>query len=158
MLSCVIEKSPESIKVKVSGKLTEMAEASLQSLKQDLGDPARVIFNTRELSDINSLGAKLWILTMIELGKRPGLALEFEQCSEVLMRYRALIPGMTGSAKIRSVVISYDCNHCGASTNGQIDEADFSIDEELKPVACSSCGKTAVSQFDPEELFSFMEG
>ena len=137
----------------LSGVLDEGAEFVLDEQLKNISTDLTI--NCRDISQINSFGARVWIVFLANAAKRQTIKLS--ECSEVFMSYRSLIPGMTGACDILSVVVKYECKNCGIVSNAVIDKKDFKLDYEFKSQPCKKCSKASFVSVDPEELFSFLD-
>jgi hypothetical protein len=137
----------------LSGVLDESAEfvldEQLKLISQDL------TINCRDIAQINSFGARVWLVFLQKAAKK--FTIKLSECSEVFMSYRSLIPGMSGGCDILSVVVKYECKNCGTVKGVLIEKKDFKLDYEFGTPPCTKCQKSLSASVDPEELFSFLD-
>lgn len=139
----------------LSGKLDEFAESDLRKMTAISLESEALILSLKDITEINSIGVKLWVSAINVLEKKHDLV--FEKCPEVFLNHRSFIPAVTGNGKIKSIILCFECDNCGRTTNKLLDESKFSKEDQIQSEPCLSCGEEVASNIDPRELFSFLD-
>lgn len=146
-----IEPVGNELKVYMVGQMTEqvvfteLLERSEQKIAIDLSEVRR----------FTSSGIREWVLFITALSDDREVWLE--RCSVAMVHQLGMIANMAGNAKVRSVMVPYQCPVCDADQ-----EEVLAIEEGVMPkieheVECKSCGDK--TEFDdlPTSYLAFLK-
>ena len=118
--------------------------------------PMKVIFNTREVTNINSSGIGHW-LKYVEPLHAAGVKVTYSECSAAFVGCLTFATSARYGAKVASVFAPFRCPKCKANWEVLIKTPDvFAIKPQLNSQVCKKCHGPL--QFDEisEEYFSFL--
>lgn len=155
------ERGPDALRLRFVGQITEnftgdevhkavLAKAGgLKSVNLDLGDVSR----------INSMGAREWLLFLEQLQSR--FSCRFEIVSEVMIELASIAPNILGKkgTPIEIFKAPYFCAVCNKRYERKINASNIeSVDGELTPPAmsCPVCASELDFDAVPEDYFNFL--
>jgi anti-anti-sigma regulatory factor/predicted RNA-binding Zn-ribbon protein involved in translation (DUF1610 family) len=148
-LTWTIDDDATPQRVALAGRITE--EASFPELIEALADTVHI--DLAEVEQVNSCGVREWILFVRALD-RSGRTVVLTRCSPVMVRQLNMISNFAAGATVRSVMLPYYCEACGAEHTTVFELTDGEIAVESP---CPECGE--VAEFDdlPETYLLFAE-
>lgn len=138
--------------VHVAGMMNEDAGVGLIQLLDGIGP--RVVFNFKDLTNMNSRGVSAW-LNFIRVF-REGRAVAFEECPPVLVSQMNMIPSFALGVDVRTVYAPYHCHACNTRTKKLIKVEKSAGIPTLPRVACEKCRDPMELEDDPDDFFSFL--
>ena len=148
-MKVALTRSGDEITIVLNGDLTEHANPALQDLLQKIELP-EVVFDTRRVELINSLGARHWIDFMKTLLKRQ-VKISIKHCSPAFVECCNLYPKFAPSGVIKSVCVPCVCDGCGVEEEIVVDAHEFSDQQVVSSKTCSKCGSPWSPVVDMEE-------
>lgn len=138
-LRWTLDGSPDHRRLALSGAITESADFARMI---EPGTGAALSIDLSDVTLINSCGVREWtrfVATLAPLGRR----VTFVRCSPAIVRQLNLISNFCGTGTVRSVLLPYYCDACGAEQQRllQLDDGEDTIVEES--IDCSSCSGQA---------------
>lgn len=148
----VTDRSGDVIELKLSGRI----EAQFDLEPVDAPQASRIVVDLKEVERINSVGVRRWTRFVDEL-QQTGCDIVFERCSSAMVQQFNMIPATYRSAKIRSVMLPYQCEACGHFTERLYDDRPPNPDSIAEEIDCPECDD--VMWFDdlPEFYFAFWD-
>jgi hypothetical protein len=137
--------------VRLGGPIDEHMGEALEDLRSQVKTP-RVIFDTEQVSLINSIGAARWMAHMREYA---GVEVSFIKCPAAFTSLCLMMPDLVGEGRIESLYAHYYCPSCDDELKDQlIHRAEISVDRATGRAtfptrSCPSC-KTAMN-VDPDD-------
>lgn len=154
MLKIEERNNDQRLEIHLIGNLDESAESALADFLKVFSKP-EILFNCREILQINSIGVRIWIEFLKKFSVTTKVSVS--ECSGVFMDYRTLIPAMTLNTDILSVVVVFECRNCGTKIDKIIRKAEFNIDLDFGTLPCNKCSHAAKTNSNADDLFSFLE-
>ncbi len=138
--------------IRFGGAITEDAGVQFIQLYGQTG--AKVLFNFRDVTNINSNGLRAWMVFLRDFQNDRELALE--ECTPVIVNQMNMLPSFTQKAKVLSVYVPFHCESCQTMTMTLMTERDFPSDGAApKAPRCKACMNPTV--YDEDEYFMFLE-
>lgn len=139
-------------RVAIAGPINEDADVALEDLQPKLS--AQIIFNFKQVSQINSCGVRAWINFLRSVEKDRKIV--FEECTPEIIGQINMIPNFRGKAHIRSVYAGYVCPECEYQQWKLFEEgrnlpAYKNLD--LPAVPCPNCGCKEMEMEELEDEF-----
>lgn len=156
MISIDLSKSGSKDIVSIKGPIDAEAEVHLMQLVPKLSDS--VVFNFKNVTEVNSCGVRSWINFLRELGKNQR-SVVYEECNGEIVMQMNMIPSFKGPAKVVSVFGNYVCDNCDEELEVLFKEGVNlpSGDEiNLPPVKCKSCGEDMEFEEVEDDYFNFL--
>jgi anti-anti-sigma regulatory factor len=116
-----------------------------------------VLFDLAGVRRINSFGVRELISFMTDLGR--GCQLEAERCSPVIVSQINMLPTLSSSIRIRSVLAPMECPKCFHETEIAVDiPRSGGRRPQIPRTECDEC-RTPMGLSEPEDrYFAFLEG
>lgn len=151
MLDVTRKLSGDVLAVKIRGTIEENVDFS--ALFGPL--PKNLEVNCRDITRINSIGIKAWLLYFQGCVNR-GVRVCFLECSVAIIDQINHIHGFTCGAEIRSLTLPFFCNSCKIPilTISEVNEL-LNNNFALPEVSCDKCHQRAVFDDQPEEFFLY---
>lgn len=146
-----IEPADDVLRIYMVGQMTEqvvlneLLERSEQKIAIDLSEVRR----------FTSSGIREWVRFITALSEDREVWLE--RCSVAMVHQLGMIANMAGSAKVRSVMVPYQCPVCDADQEEVLEIAAGTKPAIEIKVDCRSCGDK--TEFDdlPDSYLSFLK-
>ena len=149
----VISGSGQKSTVALSGAIDEMVKVSLASIPSKIAQGS-VCFSLAGVSEINSIGARLWSLFIADLAKHHDVS--FSDCPPVIVEYMCMLPAFVKNAAIESILIPYECGTCGAEIREKF-AVPVTQEDVNRKKACNKCGEAMPCAVDTEDYLLFQK-
>jgi DNA-directed RNA polymerase subunit RPC12/RpoP/anti-anti-sigma regulatory factor len=152
MLKVVREKKNHTVHLRLSGTIDEHMD-----LPREIGPlPEKVVIVCREISQINSLGAKAWV-EFFGAAAKAGLNFCFAECPPPMVEQLNYITNFACGGLVVSVSVPFNCEECGREFRGVVKSDDLKqVAYKLPPIKCPKCQARASFDDVPEEYFAFL--
>jgi len=137
----------DGLEVTLSGVLNEHAGEKLKALATDT---RQCTFNFRDVTFINSAGAREWILFLTKFTKDHKVILE--NCPPDILRQMGMIPLFLGDATLKSLFLQHHCESC-SQTSQELVQRDTLVPGRMPEKTCKDCGSKMLLD---EDVYQFL--
>lgn len=153
MLNITRERHGDSLILRLTGEILE--DVDLHALAGEIAPETTV--NCKEISRINSLGVKRWIL-FFDSHRANGVRLRFTECSPVVVEQINMIRNFVCGGTVESIYVPFSCTNCKKGLVGLFQVENLrQTGLKLPEVKCHRCGGIAVFDDLADEYFRFIE-
>ena len=134
----------------LSGRINESFDGN--EIGRTLAESKRVVLDLAGVERVTSYGVREWLAMM---GACKGTELWLARCAEPIVAQLSMIPGFAGHARVASLLLSYRCERCDATSVRLVDlETDAAELSAGAPAAraCEHCGGESKPEDDEASL------
>ncbi|MFO0591981.1 MAG: serine/threonine-protein kinase [Polyangiaceae bacterium] len=134
----------------LSGRINESFDGN--EIGRTIAESKRVVLDLAGVERVTSYGVREWIAMM---GACKQTELWLARCAEPIVAQLSMIPGFAGHARVASLVLSYRCSQCDASSVRLVDlETDAAelLAGAPAPGTCEHCGGETRAEDDEASL------
>lgn len=146
-----VEPADDLLRIYLVGQMTEQVV-----FNELLERPEKKIaVDLSEVRRFTSSGIREWVRFITALSEEREVWLE--RCSVAMVHQLGMIANMAGSAKVRSVMVPYQCPVCDADQEEVLEVAEGTKPQIRTDVKCRSCGEK--TEFDdlPDSYLAFLK-
>lgn len=149
-----VMQAPMGKQIALMGLINEDAELVFQTIKIEIQDEKRVVFNFAKVKSINSLGVRTWVSFLRSIEENREII--FAECTPDVIMQINMIPSFLGKAKIESFTTNYLCEVCHKENRKLIFSKDLAPKSLPLPPQCGAedCGMQTEEL--EEEYFAFL--
>lgn len=138
--------------IKLAGTIDENVD-----LQKEIGAmPARVNIMCREITQINSLGVKVW-MDFFNKAAASRIQFTFSECPPPIVEQLNYITNFSCGGQVTSVSVPFTCERCHKELRGTVKAEDLKkVAYKLPHIKCPKCNAKALFDDVPEEYFAFL--
>lgn len=140
-----VEKADGFVRVTIGGNITDRADLSEAAAVQ----APKVVLDLENLHRINSRGVILWMDMIDSICKKSG-RVEIQNASHGFMLQYSMIRRFSGTARIESVMATFQCEDCQDTKTIALHRAQDFPDGRVRPKVLPRC-KRCKSEMVPDD-------